>query len=268
MGLVDNTFEVFDVEVGRVPEWGKAIKVPERVRKLRDPMIGIVGDLASLSMSETAVPSFGTMPGSRIAKTPSSPKIITGPTNSITLNGAEEHSPRGADSETDPSRFVYLWGSSWICQVVLDAPAGWGGFSKKRRREGKKAARAMKKLKRRQVAAGVVMGKETGKKSKSKLAQSISAGQVDEARNEDEERTAEDLVQRREDADERHEEQEEVEEEDESTEMTNFKVVTRYRPILYVGFVAPGEMAVVERPLVNVLAGMPPAYFKPRYGKG
>lgn len=47
---------------------------------------------------------------------------------------------------------------------------------------------------------------------------------------------------------------------------SNFKVITMYRPILFVDFLAPGEMVVVERPLVDVLAKLPPAYFKPKYG--
>ena len=46
----------------------------------------------------------------------------------------------------------------------------------------------------------------------------------------------------------------------------DFKMITHYRPILYVGFLAPGELVVVERPLVDVLATLPPAYFKPKYG--
>ena len=46
----------------------------------------------------------------------------------------------------------------------------------------------------------------------------------------------------------------------------NFKLVTHYRPLLLVDFVAPGELVVVERPLVDVLAKLPPAYFKPKYG--
>lgn len=46
----------------------------------------------------------------------------------------------------------------------------------------------------------------------------------------------------------------------------NFKIITTYRPILFAEFIAPGEMVVVERPLVDVLAKMPPAYFKPKYG--
>lgn len=47
---------------------------------------------------------------------------------------------------------------------------------------------------------------------------------------------------------------------------SNFKVVTHYRPILLVDFLDPGELVVVERPLVDVLATLPPAYFKPKYG--
>jgi len=46
----------------------------------------------------------------------------------------------------------------------------------------------------------------------------------------------------------------------------NFKMVTHYRPILYVDFLGPGELVVVERPLVDVLTTLPPAYFKPKYG--
>lgn len=46
----------------------------------------------------------------------------------------------------------------------------------------------------------------------------------------------------------------------------HFKMITQYRPILYVDFVGSGELVVVERPLVDVLATLPPAYFKPKYG--
>ncbi|GLB36397.1 putative WD40 repeat-like protein [Lyophyllum shimeji] len=46
----------------------------------------------------------------------------------------------------------------------------------------------------------------------------------------------------------------------------DFKMVTHYRPILHVDFLAAGELVVVERPLVDVLSDMPPAYFKHKYG--
>lgn len=46
----------------------------------------------------------------------------------------------------------------------------------------------------------------------------------------------------------------------------NFKLVTHYRPLLFVDFIGPGELLVVERPLVDVLAQLPPAFFKPKYG--
>lgn len=46
----------------------------------------------------------------------------------------------------------------------------------------------------------------------------------------------------------------------------NFTVMTHYRPLLFVDFLDSGEMVVVERPLVDVMSAMPPAFFKPRYG--
>ncbi|KAJ7102153.1 WD40-repeat-containing domain protein [Mycena belliarum] len=51
-----------------------------------------------------------------------------------------------------------------------------------------------------------------------------------------------------------------------SDDHANFKMITHYRPILFVDFLAPGELLVVERPLVDVLATLPPAYFVHKYG--
>lgn len=46
----------------------------------------------------------------------------------------------------------------------------------------------------------------------------------------------------------------------------NFKLITHYRPILLAEFIGAGELVIVERPLVDVLAKLPPAFFKPKYG--
>ena len=46
----------------------------------------------------------------------------------------------------------------------------------------------------------------------------------------------------------------------------NFHLVTRYRPLLFVDYVGPSELLVVERPLVDLLSTLPPAYFKATYG--
>lgn len=53
---------------------------------------------------------------------------------------------------------------------------------------------------------------------------------------------------------------------EEAVQQDNFKLVTHYRPILFVDFIGPGELVVVERPLVDVLSKLPPAFFKPKYG--
>ncbi|KIJ21469.1 hypothetical protein PAXINDRAFT_123248 [Paxillus involutus ATCC 200175] len=47
----------------------------------------------------------------------------------------------------------------------------------------------------------------------------------------------------------------------------NLRMVTHYRPILALDFLGPGEMVLVERPLVDVLSKLPPAFFKPKYGQ-
>ena len=46
----------------------------------------------------------------------------------------------------------------------------------------------------------------------------------------------------------------------------NFKLITHYRPILFADYIGQGELVVVERPLVDVLATLPPPYFKAKYG--
>ena len=51
-----------------------------------------------------------------------------------------------------------------------------------------------------------------------------------------------------------------------SNALHNFKLVTQYRQILLAEFLAPGELVVVERPLTDVLANLPPAYYRPKYG--
>lgn len=43
----------------------------------------------------------------------------------------------------------------------------------------------------------------------------------------------------------------------------DFKIITQYRPLLSVAYLGAEELVVVERSLVDVLAGLPPAYWKP-----
>jgi len=102
-----------------------------------------------------------------------------------------------------------------MCSVKLDTPAGWGGFSKKRRRE------------HRTTANGPPQSRANA-----------GGPQVDIS--------AEDLFGQ--------------------AQPKNFTILTHYRPLLFVDFLDCGEMVVVERPLVDVMSAMPPAFFKPKYG--
>ncbi|KAF5355975.1 hypothetical protein D9756_004245 [Leucocoprinus leucothites] len=53
---------------------------------------------------------------------------------------------------------------------------------------------------------------------------------------------------------------------EESLASSSTKLITHYRPILHVDFLSHREIVVVERPLVDVLSTLPPAYFKHKYG--
>ncbi|KAI6134122.1 WD40 repeat-like protein [Pisolithus thermaeus] len=52
-----------------------------------------------------------------------------------------------------------------------------------------------------------------------------------------------------------------------TSESRNLRVITHYRAILAMGFLKPHELVLVEQPLVNVLSKLPPAFFKPKYGR-
>ncbi|KAF8168321.1 WD40-repeat-containing domain protein [Crassisporium funariophilum] len=53
---------------------------------------------------------------------------------------------------------------------------------------------------------------------------------------------------------------------EEERQWRDYKMVTQYRPIMCCGFLAKDELVVVERPLMDVLSTLPPAYFKHKYG--
>jgi len=115
----------------------------------------------------------------------------------------------------DGSRKALFWGFTWMCSVKLDSPAGWAGFSKKRRREYKPTKNGASQ-------------------------QHPNVGR------------AQDNVS--------------IEDPNGQAQPKNFTVLTHYRPLLLVDFLDCGEMVVVERPLVDVMSAMPPAFFKPKYG--
>jgi U3 small nucleolar RNA-associated protein 4 len=52
----------------------------------------------------------------------------------------------------------------------------------------------------------------------------------------------------------------------ERKDIDGHKMISHFRPILFADFFQGGELVVVERPLVDVLTGLPPAFFIHKYG--
>src|SRR5260221_12524302 len=64
----------------------------------------------------------------------------------------------------------------------------------------------------------------------------------------------------------REEEKASGNEEEEERQWRDCKMITQYRPILCCDFLSKNELVIVERPLIDVLMTLPPAYFKHKYG--
>jgi U3 small nucleolar RNA-associated protein 4 len=160
LGFANNTLEMYDVEARQFPSWSRALcsALPKRFTHLHDAMLGV-----------TLAPPAA----------------------------AAAHLDH-VDKSNDSSVFALFWGATWLCKVQFDAPVGWGGFEKKRRR-------------RRSEGADHGTERDRGGAH-------------------------------------------------------NFKLITQYRQILLADFLSPGELVVVERPLTDVLATLPPAYYRPKYG--
>ncbi|KAI5119929.1 hypothetical protein M0805_000894 [Coniferiporia weirii] len=190
MSHADATLAVFDVETRRFPSWAAHLtqraRLPRRWTGLHDSVLGV-------AIEPDAPPS--SLPS---ANTPGS--------------GGGRH--------------ALFWGATWLCRVTLDAPVGWGGFVKKRRRDAPAPAPPS--------VPGSKRGAPSGRTA------------TDDGDGDEDEEGAEG------DAD--------------ADALSNFRLVTRYRPILRADFLGAGELLVVERPLVDMLSALPPAFFKPRYG--
>lgn len=215
----DATIGVFDVETRRFAPWAAHLsqreRLPRRWASLHDGVLGIAIEPPSTSQSASAPSST--------SKHPSSSK----------------------QSAAESGRHAVFWGATWLCRVALDAPAGWGGFIKKRRRDGPAST----------APAPPSTPSRSKSKAKAKGKANHASGPLTNA------------VTSADDADaEGGDDANEHDKEHDGETPTNFKLVSRYRPILCADFLANGELLVVERPLVDVLRGLPPAFFKPRYG--
>jgi U3 small nucleolar RNA-associated protein 4 len=161
LGFANNTLELYDVEARQFPPWSRALcsALPKRFTHLHDAILGVTLEPPAAA---TAAPDCSNN---------------TSGSNSV---------------------LALFWGATWLCKVQFDAPVGWGGFEKKRRR-------------RRSEGADHGTERDRGAAH-------------------------------------------------------NFKLITQYRQILLADFLAHGELVVVERPLTDVLANLPPAYYRPKYG--
>ncbi|CAG8846437.1 19201_t:CDS:1, partial [Racocetra persica] len=47
--------------------------------------------------------------------------------------------------------------------------------------------------------------------------------------------------------------------------MNNFQLVYRYRSLMYIDFIEPNTMIVIERPFTTILENLPPSFYKAQY---
>lgn len=153
----------------------------------------------------------------------------------VTFDGSVlvDHPANGGQVKADPLAPIF-WGATWLCRVNLAAGGvsreDGGGFEKRKKRKwgGKKLAE------RKGLSSGMnAIALGSGHTSTLPTSTSTGEGTTDEPH----------------------------------MRQDNFKIVTTYRPLLFVEFVGgEKELVVVERPLVDVLNKLPPAFFKPKYG--
>jgi U3 small nucleolar RNA-associated protein 4 len=197
MALANNSLEIFDVEARHTPGWARALtaNLPKRFTHLHDAVLGVTFDPGAAS------------------------GVISG---TISGGAPGASTSTGVVPSTLKPRHALFWGSTWICKVQLDAPVGWGGFSKKRRRNAPRPVDGPSINTNGPMVNGI-----NGVHTNGNIVGSNPNVDADSG---------------------------------------NFKLVTHYRPILFVDFIGPGELVVVERPVVDVMSGLPPAFWKPKYG--
>lgn len=211
MAHADGGISVFDVEARRFPEWASHLSrrenLPKRWASLHDSVLGVAFEppASSPSLSSSTMTVAALLKAKKALPKQTDAFAFAASTGAAGLEGEEGVGQRHA----------LFWGATWLCRVTLDAPVGWGGFVKKRRRGAS--------------------GSHRHPHSSRPPPSNSGSG----AQNKDD---------------------------DDNDSITNFKLLTRYRPILFVDFLDAGELLVVERPLVDVLRALPPAFFKPRFG--
>ncbi|EAU93462.1 U3 small nucleolar RNA-associated protein 4 [Coprinopsis cinerea okayama7 len=154
--------------------------------------------------------------------------------------GATFGSSSPSSSPSSKDRYILFWSATWLCKVSLEALAmidfrapyssHFSKSSSKKRRRGKDSA----------AAVPPATPNPKASKASANAITDATPGAGDK---------------------------EPVDEELSYKLGAAVRMVMTYRPILCADLLSSEELVVVERPLVDVLATLPPAYFKHRYGK-
>jgi U3 small nucleolar RNA-associated protein 4 len=244
LALANNTLSMYDVEGRRFPEWAQRIceAIPPTFKRLYDPVQGIMVDPG---MGEKARKSSDEDENDADAMNVDGEDRSEGGSEDDS-NTRKKPTQKPKPFQTSASNRIFFWGSSWLCSADLspkstsstltasnfyDPPPGLpGAVSKKRRFEIAKIQehRTLQSMKNRdaQNNFGATFNLYALDNNSTRETNRIQS----------------------------------------ATPRPSFNIITRYRPMLFADFLGPNELVVVERPLVDLMSALPPAFFKSKYG--
>ena len=245
IAMANNSLSIYDVEARRFPEWGQRVceTIPMTFRRLYDTVQGIMVD-----------PGVNEVVGVQAEKEDGSERMEVD--EEANVDGASKPTnPKTDQPSSRPSNRIYFWGSSWLCGAnltpsqskssthiptntpdnTLQLQPHQTNHSRKRRLEISKtqerhALKAMKNREANEFGGATfnlyALDNETTQRLRNQNNTNVSS----------------------------------------NSKGPEFNIITRYRPILFADFLSAGEVVVVERPLVDLMSSLPPAFFKAKYG--
>ena len=255
LALANNTLSIYDVEARRFPEWARRVceAVPQTFKRIHDSVQGIImdpglGDERSKNNDgegdeeeELRMDVDGEGEGNKGSDDDENAQRTRPP--------QPTPSQLSSSSKRSPNRILF-WGSSWLCSANLNPSSTSNSPSITTFDESGIRLPSMPSNKRR-LEIAKIQERRTLQAMKNRddannfgAAFNLYAVDNDNARQANKNGDA-----------------------DSSKARASFSFVTRYRPILFADFLRANELVVVERPLVDLMATLPPAFFKPKYGK-